>query len=120
MKQVAPGPVSKAAEPLDEAEEAYVGGLDEGFDAGYAAGFRAATIATGKAAGKALKAAVIPTGETDAPRQREQYDAYKLTAYLHQLNNQRYWLRYSAKRKFAGATAAKREYLTNTKEWMGY
>lgn len=120
MKQVAPAPVSKAAEPLDESYEAYFGGLSEGFDSGYAAGFRAATIAIGKATGKALKAAVIPTGETDAPRQQEQYDAYKLTACLHQLNNQRYWLRYSGKRKFAGATAAKREYLSNMKDWMGF
>ena len=106
MKQVAPAPVSKAAEPLDEAEEAYVDGLDEGFDAGYRAGYRAAATATGKVAQKAIRARPHTEGSL----------AESLCMMIGNWNA----VRYGFKRKFAGATGAKREYLTNMKEWMGY
>lgn len=117
-KQV-PATVNKTVEPLDESDEAYMGGLGEGFEAGYAAGYRAATSAAGKSAEKTLKTAVIPDGII-GPKHLTQYDPYKLTAGLHELENQGYWLRYSRRRKYAGSTAARREFLAAMNEWMGY
>ena len=105
MKQV-PAAVSNTVESLDESDQAYMGGLDEGFIDGYAAGYRAATAAAGKIAEKAIHARPRTEGSL----------AESLCRMIGNWNS----VRYSRKRKFAGSTAAKREYLAFMKEYLGY
>ena len=80
--------------------EGYDIGLSAGFDFGYAAGYRAATAVAGKIANKAIEA---------FPLQTEENLRETLIRLICNWNS----IRFGSRRRFAGATAAKRDFLAD-------